>query len=186
MNTPDVSSLAGSGTVELIPSVTLTFPGRLCLAARGQSREASIAQLRELGVLFISGAEAMTDLYLRICAHIRAHDLDPDEISEPLRQAGFSAPRISEIRRVAYAPEHLFREFYATNIGFKMVLAKTRMYEQVRRSDIRVKRRKLRRASARVLRLFREVGQPVWEYRVKNYRLLVSEQLNTTNIVRTN
>jgi len=177
------AAFSTGATVELVPPVTLTLPGRHWVPARGQSRDESIAQLRELGELLIRGAVAVTDLYLRICTHIRAHDLDPDEVTQALRQAGFSAPRISELRRVAFAPEHIFKEFAATHIGFRVVLAKTRMYEQVRRSDIRVKRRKLRRASARVLRLFREIGQNVWEYRVKNLQLLVIDQLNTTNTV---
>jgi len=104
--------------VELVLPVELKLPGRWFQRARGQSREASLEQLRELGRLFIKSAVAVGDLYLRICDHVRAYDLDPDEVGAALRDAGFPASRVSEIRRVAFAPSNIYNEFMTKGIGF--------------------------------------------------------------------
>jgi len=167
--------------LELVPPVHLTLPGRFFHHVRGQAREVSVAQLRQLGELFLTASVAVTDLYLRLCSHIRAYDLDPDEVAVALREAGFPASRISELCRVAFAPDNIWREFSATHIGFRVALTKTRMYYENRRGDRRTKRRKLRRASARVIRLLRDLGETGWEYRAKNYQLWVRDGLNTTN-----
>lgn len=177
---PD-ASLVKSETVEMVRPVALTLPGRYFHRARGQSREKSLLELRELGELFIKSAVAVTDLYLRICLHIRSYDLDRDEVTPVLKQCGFPASRISELCRVAFAPENIFREFSATHIGFRVALLKTRMYYDVRRRDRKVKRRKVRRASARLLKLLKDLGEPAWEYRDKNYALSVVSQCNITN-----
>ena len=65
--------------------------------------------------------------------------------------------------------------------GFRVALTKTRMYYDNRRRDNRTKRRKLRRASARVIRLVQDLGQAAWEYRATNYALSVVSGLNITN-----
>ena len=165
----------------MVPPVELQVPGRWFRHVRGQAREVSLEQLRDLGRLFIKSAVAVGDLYLRMCDHIRAYDLDPDEVASALKDAGFPPSRISEIRRVAFAPENLYREFMTKGYGFRVALTKTRMYYEVRRGDKRTKRRKLRRASARVFRLLRELGESVWEYRAKNYSLRAVAELNITN-----
>jgi len=155
------------------PPVELKLPGRWFQRSRSQSRETSIEQLRDLGRLFIRSALAVGDLYLRICDHIRAYDLDPDEVAQALRDASFPPSRISEIRRVAFAPDNLYREFMAQGLGFRVALEKTRMYYAVRRGERRSKRRKLRRASMRVLELVKDLGEGSWEYRAKNHLLSV-------------
>ena len=167
--------------IEQCAPVELQIPGRWFQHVRGQARDVSIEQLRELGRLFLHSAVTVGNLYLRICDHIRAYDLDPDEVAAALRDAGFAASRISEIRRVAFAPENLYREFMTQGLGFRVALTKTRLYYDVRSRDRRTKRRKLRRASARVIRLLKDLGERSWEYRAKNYTLNVVEQLNITN-----
>ena len=179
MNTS--AAIVKSEAVEMVPPVELQVPGRWFRHVRGQAREVSLEQLRDLGRLFIKSAVAVGDLYLRMCDHIRAYDLDPDEVASALKDAGFPPSRISEIRRVAFAPENLYREFMTKGYGFRVALTKTRMYYEVRRGDKRTKRRKLRRASARVFRLLRELGESVWEYRAKNYSLRAVAELNITN-----
>jgi hypothetical protein len=177
-------AIVKSEAVELVPPVAVTLPGRYFHHARGQARSVSITQLRELGELFIKSAVAVTDLYLRICLHIRVYALDRDEVAPVLKGCGFPSSRVSELFRVAYAPENIFREFSATHIGFRVALVKTRMYYEVRRRDAGVRRRKVRRASARLLRLVADLGESTWEYRAKNYRLLVVAEQRITNIVR--
>jgi len=167
--------------IERAAPVELKIPGRWFSHVRGQAREVSIEQLRELGRLFLHSAITVGNLYLRICDHIRVYDLDPDEVTAALREAGFPPSRISEIRRVAFAPENLYREWMAEGLGFRVALTKSRLYYDVRRGEKRVKRRKLRRASARVIRLLRDLGERTWEYRAKNYALNAAEQPRITN-----
>jgi len=167
------ATVVKSEVVELTPAVVLSIPGRHFHHARGQARDVSIEQLRELGRLFLKSALTVGDLYLRLCDHIRVYDLDPDEVAVALRDAGFPPPRISEIRRVAFAPANIYREFMTKGIGFRVALTKTRLYYEVRRRDLRTKRRKLRRASARVIGLVKDLGELAWEYRAKNCRLNV-------------
>ncbi|HTD67656.1 MAG TPA: hypothetical protein VK846_14110, partial [Candidatus Limnocylindria bacterium] len=153
--------------------IALTIPGRFFHTVRGQSRQTSLEQLRELGQLFLRSAMVVGDLYLRICGHVRSYDLDADEVAQVLREAGFPASRISEICRVSFAPAHIYTEFMCSGMSFRVALTKTRMYYEARRGDRRVKRRKLRRASARVIRLLGDAGGGPWEYRAKNYVLSV-------------
>jgi len=170
-----------SDGAELAKPVELTLPTRWFRPSRQQSREASIEQLRDLGRLFIRSALAVGDLYLRICDHIRAYDLDPDEVTQALRDASFPPSRISEIRRVAFAPENLYREFMSKGLGFRVALEKTRMYYAARRGERRGKRRKLRRASMRVVELVKDLAEGDWEYRAKNHRLVVANEQRITN-----
>src|SRR5215218_6546786 len=107
------AALIKTETVEVVPPVSLTLPGRYFQRARGQSREKSIEELRTLGELFIKSAVAVTDLYLRICLHIRYYDLDRDEVATALKTAGFPASRISELCCVAFAPENIWKEYSA-------------------------------------------------------------------------
>jgi len=176
MNLPSTAVASPADEVE-----EFALPGRWLTPVKGQARAESLEQLKELGRLFLKSACAVSGLYLRICSHIRAYELDVDEVSEALKEAGFPPPRVSEIRRVAFAPEWLYREFMADAVGFRVALRKTRMYYAVRRTDKSVRRRKLRRALARVSRLLADLGEKVFEYRAKNCVLLVSVQVNITN-----
>ncbi|HMJ90271.1 MAG TPA: hypothetical protein VK530_10665 [Candidatus Acidoferrum sp.] len=156
------------------PPLTLELPYRWFQPARNQPRAESVAQLTELGKTFVRAAVAVADVYLRICDHIRWYELDPDEVSKALAEAGFPPSRVSEIKRVAYAPDHIWKELQAREIGFRVALQKSRMYYENRKRELPVKRRKLRRACARVLRLLRDLGEDSWEYQHKSFAVIVS------------
>lgn len=156
-------------------TVTLELPGRWFMPSRTQSRETSLKQLRQLGELFVRGAMAVGNLYLRICDHIRAYDIDPAEVSQALSQAGFPESRISEVKRVAYAPQEIYMEYSAGRYGFRVALEKSRLYYAAHRTKPQAKRRQLRKAAGRLIKLASVMhsGPDGWEYELNGYKLVI-------------
>lgn len=171
--------------MELASPITLTLPTRWYLPEKGMTRASAIVQLRELGEQFVKGSQALGGLYLRITDHVRHHELDPEEVRPVLRQAGFPVARISEVLRVAGAPEPIYAEYSTSRIGFRVALAKTRLYHLAQGTRLPYKRRQARRMSARLIRQVMAIGVEAWRDRLKGWRLQVVSEVKITNIVRT-
>ncbi len=155
--------------------VTLQIPGRWFQLNRELPHEIAVKQLFELGEMFMRGAMAVGNLYMRICDHIRMYEIDPLEVSQALTKAGFPDSRISEIKRVAYAPQDVYLEYSAGQYGFRVALAKSRLFYAAQRTKAHAKRRQLRKAAGRLIKLASAMhsGPDGWEYELGGYRLVV-------------
>jgi len=64
--------------------------------------------------------------YFDLCNYIRTHQIAPRQVSELLYKMSFTKSRISEINKVANAPDKVWNEYSAKLIGFTKALATTR------------------------------------------------------------
>jgi len=61
-------------------------------------------------------------LWLELCKFIRQNSLAPKVVSEQLGALGFVKSRISEVNRVANAPDEVWNEYEARGLGFRHAL----------------------------------------------------------------
>jgi len=163
--------------IELAPAIEVKLPSRHWLPERADSKRSALVTLCELGTVFKKGAEALGGLYLRICDTVRKYELTPEEVRFTLSAVGWSKVRISEVMRVAYAPQKVYNEFSARLIGFKVALSKTRLYYMAGRGKLRYKRRQLQRAAVRLVKRLEENGLREWSFACREWR--ISGQLET-------
>ncbi len=157
--------------VELTPPETVEFPGRYWLPDPATTRPEALAQLRSLAATFEKGSVALGGLYLRICDHIRKFGITPPEARKELAAAGYPAPKISELIKVANAPEAVYHEYHSRNVGFRATLRKTRLYYMAGRHRKQYKQRLLQRASLRLCLRMAEVGVREHRFAHGDYRL---------------
>lgn len=80
-----------------------------------------------LGDAIIKKAGELAGLYLKLCLYIRQEKVAPKLVSYVLARQGFKRSRISEINRVANAPDKVFKEYEAKLIGFDKALEFSRI-----------------------------------------------------------
>ena len=114
----------------------------------------SIRELERLSSLCVRGAEAVIGVYMRICDLIRSGSLG-DEQARSILSARFSRQRVSEIMRVARAPDEIYSRYTAGFFGFKAAVRQCRAYNVTSTSEL--KRRQVRRTAQRLVSL---VGGP--------------------------
>lgn len=168
----------------LSPDVHLVLPSRWCVHEAGLPRPACMAELERLARCFEQGAEALEGLYLRLCDFIRFHQLQPDEAREALARAGMRKERVSEVLRVAAAPEDVYRDYEARLIGFRVALERSRLCRMVARSRVEWGKKKLARSGRNLLKLVRNMTAKPYQFRWRGWVLLAVPELNITNIVR--
>lgn len=140
---------AQSGITMCKPSPTvLSIPSRWTFEK--QTHAEAIQEIDTLAQLLVTGAEALSGLYLRICDTIRKHELTPDEIRDVLGKH-FPPPRVSEFVRIAQAPPEVYRRYHAGFVGFRATLAACRGYRIT--ADGELHHRKIRRAAERLVQL---------------------------------
>lgn len=83
---------------------------------------AQIDKIREFGERLMGVMVQESTLYLDLCLYIRENKVAPKLVSATLGAQGFHRVRISEINRVANAPDKYFHCFAAKALGFKRVL----------------------------------------------------------------
>ena len=103
---------------ELAPEKTLVIPARWSISDTKASRPAVLADVRKMGETLNRGAEAICGLYLRLCDTIRDHNLTRDEVRAALSKA-LPEPRISELLRVANAPDGVYMRYRVGLVGFQ-------------------------------------------------------------------
>lgn len=128
--------------------VTLTFPQRWTVGCLdlGQSKR----ELDRLSSICIRGADAVIGVYMRICDLIRSGPLTDDEARSILSNH-FAQPRVSEILRVARAPDEIYSRYTAGFFGFKAAVRQCRAYNITPADEL--KRRQIRRAIGRLISL---------------------------------
>jgi hypothetical protein len=89
-------------------------------------RAAVLKEFRALVRGVIGASEKYLDAYREMCRYIRKHQLNPQELRSELEALEFSPSRISEIKRICYAPPEIYRDFERRAIGFKVALTKAR------------------------------------------------------------
>jgi hypothetical protein len=135
---------------ELAAHRILTIPTRYVIR-KNATRHECLAELTRLGAIFANGAEALGSLYLRITDLIRNERLTDAEVRDSLCDH-FPPSRISELLRVATAPDHIYCNYKLRVSGFRATLERTRMYAQLP-ADSRLVERKKVRAAARLASL---------------------------------
>lgn len=156
---------------------TLTIPGRWFEFNRTATREWMCAELTRLGKVFADCEAPVVDLYFRMVDHARSYELDPEEIHDALVSAGFPASRVSEFKRLAFAPEEVWHEYCEGKLGFKLALRKTRMFYQTRQSVAGRNRRLLRRAAGVVVRWLRDLDvREAWEFRLGGWVMVCTPE----------
>lgn len=133
---------------ELAPERIISVPSRWALLP--QDRALSIAEVQRLGDIINRGAEALCSCYMRMCDLIRDRELTDDEVRGAL-SASFPPPRISEILRVAKAPDSVYKRYRAGFFGFKAALAECRAYNVL--PETRLAQARIRRAAERLVKL---------------------------------
>lgn len=83
---------------------------------------AQMDKIREFGEKLIGQASEQAKTYLDLCLYIRKEQVDKKLVAHTLSAQGFHKVRISEINRVATAPEEYFNQYAAKALGFKRVL----------------------------------------------------------------
>jgi len=72
--------------------------------------------------VLIASATKQAQVYYDLVTYIRNNKVSPKLVSDQMRGQGFNKARISEVNRVANAPEELYNAFAAKALGFKNVL----------------------------------------------------------------
>lgn len=117
---------------------------------RQLSRREAVAELDRLGGIISKGVEALHGVYMGLTDLIRDHGLSDGEVRSAL--AGkFPQPRISELIRVARAPNEVYRRYQCGFFGFKAALQECRGYQITPSEELH--RRKIRRTAERLLHL---------------------------------
>jgi len=70
----------------------------------------------------IKSATKQAQVYYDLVTYIRKNKVAPKLVSYQMSEAGFNKVRISEVNRVANAPDDLYNAFAARALGFKNVL----------------------------------------------------------------
>ncbi|HAV62231.1 MAG TPA: hypothetical protein DCY13_07675 [Verrucomicrobiales bacterium] len=172
------------GAKELAKAEVLEVPTRWVLPVRNVTRAECLKELRTLGEHFQKGLEGLGSLYLRITDHIRHYELTAEEVRATFKPVGFQDSRISELLRVATAPETIYREYSARLVGFRIALKKTRMFYMVGRNQPRYRRRQLQRAAVRLVKRLRENNLSEWQFNYGGLQIVAHDELNITYIVR--
>jgi hypothetical protein len=133
----------------LSDSLTLAVPARWVVWQAGD-RALALDDLRDSSRVLATGAAALCGLYMRMCDCIRRFGFDDAEVRAAIGDA-LPPPRVSEMLRVANAPEDVYRRYRAGFFGFKAALERCRMYS-VTASD-RLRDRKIHRTAARLVLL---------------------------------
>jgi len=79
-------------------------------------------EIRETGEAIIKKSGEVAGLYLSLCLNIRKNAIAPAVVSRILKELGFNRVRISEINRVANAPDDVFTNYQARAIGFNKAI----------------------------------------------------------------
>ena len=145
-------------TSNLSSPTTIHFPARFRLYHRNATRVQLLGELSKMGATFSRGAEAMRGLYYQIADMIRRHDFSDSEVREALKQH-FPEQRISELLRVARAPQEVFNKYELKLIGFRAALKEAREFT-LPKTEARTKRQ-LRRSAERLVAFVRKSGQSV-------------------------
>lgn len=130
--------------VELEPEERISIPGRWAVGNPADYR----AELKRLAVVFAAGTQALGGLYMRICDTIRKSNLTDSEVRSVL-ESNLSAARVSELLRVAHAPEEVYIRYTTGFFGFKAALRECRGYVVTPSEELR--RRKMRRTAERLI-----------------------------------
>jgi uncharacterized protein (DUF2236 family) len=134
--------------MELGTPVKLTIPSRWVVINR--DHQAAQAELSQIAIILVRSAEAIGDLYMRMCDLIRESDITDDEVRHIL-ESHFPPSRISEILRVSRAPREVYIRYTAGFFGFKAALRQCRGYQVTAAKELC--RRKIRRAAERLVLL---------------------------------
>ena len=130
---------------------TISFPGRFVIRTGEQRKVAELErELDSMARILVEGCRAISGLYMRMCDVIRDGPFTDDDVRRILGQH-FPPSRVSEILRVARAPERVYQKYAAGFFGFKAALRATRFYQITPSQEL--KRRKLRRAAERIVSL---------------------------------
>ena len=129
-------------------SVTVTVPARWTVSH--QSRTDAIREVGDLAGIITTAADAVCGCYMRLCDVIRLHGLTDDEVRSAIG-GRFPAPRVSELLRVANAPDETYRRYRAGFFGFKAALQECRGYRIL--PERRLVQKRIRRAAERLVRL---------------------------------
>jgi hypothetical protein len=129
----------------------LLIPSRFDLERR--DHEQALRELDRLSGILVQGTQALGGLYMRIVTLIRESAMTPAECRKVLEKH-FPESRISEILRVANAPDEIFRRYTAGFFGFRAALKQCRGYQLPDTAEIQ--QRKIKRTAARLVRLMNQ------------------------------
>lgn len=86
-----------------------------------------MTKIREFGLAIASKSGELAGLYLTLCQYIRKNRVEAKLVSFELGQLGFRKQRVTEINRVAMAPEKVWLQYEARALGFDKTLAIARI-----------------------------------------------------------
>lgn len=133
---------------DLAPPHNISLPSRWTIGSNTHAE--NIAELGRLATVLAKAAEAISGVYMRMCDTIRNGGLDDWEVRQALKPH-FSEARISELLRVARAPEEVYKRYSGGFFGFKAALRECRLYNITPGEEL--KRRAVRRAAHRLVSL---------------------------------
>lgn len=82
--------------------------------------------MRTLAKDVITAYSNAVTAYYDLCVYIRDEQLTPKQVTETLRQVGYPASRISEVKKVSFSTPQIFAEYRAKTVGFKLALQAAR------------------------------------------------------------
>lgn len=95
---------------------------QLELMKRGWQDGEHAQRVRELGMEIVRKTGELGGLYLNLCKYIRANQVSPHTARYELFALGFPKTRVSEIIRVAYCNQKVWRDYEARLMGFNQTL----------------------------------------------------------------
>jgi len=107
-------------------------PGAVVLPPKSDDKELTSAEkaqkvaIQEIGAAIVRGTVEVAVKYRELVGYIREHTVAPKLVTAWLTPLGFARSRISEIKKVADAPDKVYSAFIASEIGFKNALQLTR------------------------------------------------------------
>lgn len=155
---------------ELAPAVTIEIPSRWALPDHNAPRATVLKEVDHLCEKLETGVRALQGLYARVCDVIRTHNLSEKEI-RPILAKHFPPPRVSDILRLARAPEDVYSRYRAGFFGFKAALHQCRLYHITPSKELRI--RKMRRTADRLITLAK--GEPFIEIKTGGWTVTLKQ-----------
>lgn len=151
---------------ELSSPTSVSFPGRWTLGEL--TDEQTVIEIENLSRIIVQGCEAISGVYMRLVGRIRECSLPDWKIRRELGKH-FPQPRVSEIMRVARAPQDVYLKYSAGFFGFKSALKQCRYYHTSPTQMLL--ERQARRAAERLIALLGDTGR----IRVKGRLVIIAE-----------
>jgi len=112
---------AGNESIKPTPGIVPVNPGAATVV-HSKEDAAHCDNIKKFCGEIIESARKQAQVYYDLVTYIRENKVGPKVVSYQMGEMGFNKVRISEVNRVAGAPDALYNQFAARALGFRNIL----------------------------------------------------------------